>query len=90
MGSPGQHQRGLVNAANEDQLNGMLSKLESRWNNLEEPYNSPPCFHAGIKNPYLLLSRVHGLLSQTILPAIFNSTQSMYMYNSVMSDLLIA
>ena len=46
MGSPGQHQRGLVNAENEDQLDGMLSKLESRWNNLEEPYNSPPCFHA--------------------------------------------
>ena len=37
MGSPGQHQHGLVDAANEDQLDGMLSKFESRWNNLEEP-----------------------------------------------------
>jgi len=46
MGSPGQHQRGLVDAANEDQLDGMQSKFESRRNNLEEPYNSPPCFHA--------------------------------------------
>jgi len=46
MGSPGQHQCGLVDAANEDQPDGMLSKFESRWNNLEEPYNSPPCFQA--------------------------------------------
>jgi len=37
MGSPGQHQRGLVDTANEDQLDGMLSKFESRWNNHTTP-----------------------------------------------------
>lgn len=42
MGSPGQLQCGLVDAADEDQLDGMLSRLSSRWNTLEAPYNSPP------------------------------------------------
>ena len=45
MGSPGQLQCGLVDAADEDQLDGMLSRLSSRWNTLEAPYNSPPFFH---------------------------------------------
>ena len=45
MGSPGQLQYGLVDAADEDQLDSTLSKFSSRWNTLEEPYNSPPSFH---------------------------------------------
>jgi len=48
MGSPGQSQHGLVDTVSEDQLDSMLSRFESRWNNLEEPYNSPPCFHVYI------------------------------------------
>ena len=46
MGSPGQLQYGLIDAANRDQLDSMLSKFSSRWNTLEEPYNSPPFFHS--------------------------------------------
>ena len=45
MGSPGQHQCGLVHAADEDQLDGLLSRVSSRWNTFEEPYNSLPFFH---------------------------------------------
>ena len=39
LGIPGPLQRGLVDAADEDQLDGMLSRLSSRWNTLEVAYS---------------------------------------------------
>ena len=45
MGCPGKLQRGLVDAFNEEQLDGMLSNFITRWNTFEAPYNSPPLFY---------------------------------------------
>lgn len=45
MGCPTQLQRGLVDADNEMKMDIMLSGFESRWNEFEKPYNSPPLFY---------------------------------------------
>ena len=46
MGCPTQLQLGLVDAGNALKMDGMLKQFESRWNELERPYNSPPSFYA--------------------------------------------
>lgn len=46
MGCPTQLQLGLVDAENALKMDGMLKQFESRWNELERPYNSPPSFYA--------------------------------------------
>ena len=45
MGSPSQLQHGLVDAKSVEQLDSLLLKFKARWNELEQPYNSPPFFH---------------------------------------------
>ena len=44
MGKPTQYQLGLVDAKNSAHLDEMLSTIESKWNNLEEKFSSPPVF----------------------------------------------
>ena len=46
MGCPTQLEHGLVDADSEMKMNGLLSRFESRWNELEKPYNSPPLFYS--------------------------------------------
>ena len=45
MGSPTRLQHGLVDAKNVEEMDDMLKRFETRWNELERPYNNPPIFH---------------------------------------------
>lgn len=45
IGCPTQLQDGLVDTESAEKLDDMLSGLQRRWNEFEEPYNNPP-FHA--------------------------------------------
>ena len=44
MGKPSQYQLGLVDAQNVTHFDEMLSNIESKWNELEKKFNSPPVF----------------------------------------------
>ena len=45
MGSPRHLQHGLVDSESVEQLESTLLNLQTHWNELERPYNSPPFFH---------------------------------------------
>jgi len=46
LGNPAQLERELVDAASEDELDGMLANLEEVWNERERQFNSPPVFYS--------------------------------------------
>ena len=46
LGSPLQLQHGLVDSKSIESMDEMLERFESRWNEFEKPYNSPPSFHS--------------------------------------------
>ena len=45
MGSPTRLQHGLVDAKSMEEMDDLLKRFETRWNELERPYNNPPIFH---------------------------------------------
>ena len=45
MGRASSLQYGLVDATSSEELEKMIKAVESRWNELEKPYHSPPIFH---------------------------------------------
>ena len=84
MGSPMQLQHGLVDAKTVEEMDDMLKRFESRWNELEKPYNSPPFFHTWF------LKHCHKTVSECMLPTIrekagLGSPPSPYYTNEVES-----
>ena len=64
MGNPCHLQYGLVDSESVEQLESTLLNLQTRWNELERPYNSPPFFHTWF------MRHCHDVIAKFILPEI--------------------